>query len=249
MTTLQVAVIVAAVLLGATIKSIAGLGLPIIAIPLISLVAPPELAIAVVALPNAVQNASLVVSTRRHRVETIGLGRFVLVGVLGAGAGALMLGVFSEQLLLATLLVVVGMYLATSIVSPHLGLDRRTALRWAPAAGFVGGFFQGSTGISGPIVGTWHHALDLTRGAFVLSVAASFLLSGTTQVIVLLATGLLDGRLLISGALSLLVLATVPLGHRLRERMSGVGFDRAVIALLSVSALALAVDLVRVSLR
>lgn len=244
MSSTDLVIVVAAVLLGATIKSVTGMGLPIIAIPIISVVTDPELAVAVLAIPNTAQNLVMAYRHRQHVGDTVGLGRMVVAGIAGAALGAAALGVVPSEAVVAVLVVLVAAYLANAVRAPHVGLAPATARRWAPVAGFVSGVFQGGAGISGPIVGTWHHALRLPRGAFVVSVSTVFGVAGITQTAVFASTGLLDGRLGASILLTLVVLATIPVGRRLSERVSGPGFDRAVLGLLALSLVALTVDLI-----
>ena len=241
----ELIIVLTAVAIGATVKSVTGMGLPIIAIPIIALVTSTETAVVVIAIPNAVQNVALVTRNAEHRHETVALGRLVVTGIAGAVVGSLLLGVIAEEIALGALVVVLVFYLITSIRRPDLHVSPRTARRWAPTVGAFGGLFQGGIGISGPIIGTWHHALGLTRGAFVLSVSTIFLITGATQVTVLATTGKLDDHLGAAAAVTVLVLATVPLGQWLRERLSGPGFDRAVLVMLAASTVGLTIDLAR----
>ena len=111
--------------------------------------------------------------------------------------------------------------------------------RLAPGVGFVAGAFQGAIGISGPIVGSWIHSYRLPRGAHIASVTTLFLVSGTTQFAVLVASGELSGRVTASLLACIPVLAVIPLGTQLRERASARGFDLAIIGMLLVSVVAL----------
>ena len=86
MTVTEIAVIVAAVLVGSLVKSVTGMGFPIIAVPIMSLYTGPATAIAVIAIPNAAQNLGIAWSHRRALPETKGLAVFCGVGVLGAVA-------------------------------------------------------------------------------------------------------------------------------------------------------------------
>lgn len=239
----EVAVVIVAVLVGATAKSVTGMGLPLIAIPIISVVTSPTTAIAVLALPNAAQNLVLLLRHLDQRRETVGLGRFVGAGVVGAVLGTVSLGVVPERFTLSALFVVVAFYLVTAIRMPELHIPRGGAVRWSPAVGLVAGLFQGAFGISGPVVGTWHHALRLSREAFVFSVTVIFAMTGTTQFVVLLAGGKMSGRFTVSLLLAVMVVATVPIGARLRSRLSGRAFDQVVLGLLGLSLVALAIDL------
>jgi uncharacterized protein len=154
------------------------------------------------------------------------------------------LGVVPDTVTLSALFLVVALYLISALRMPDLRVPATTARRWAPAVGFVAGLFQGGVGISGPIVGTWHHALRLSRDAFVFSVTVVFAVTGLTQFIVLLATGKLSGRFTVSLLLAVVVVATIPFGARLRNRLSGTSFDRLVLGLLVLSLIAIGADLV-----
>jgi len=235
----QIVIIVIAVILGATIKSVTGMGLPVIAVPIISIFAGPEVAIAVLAIPNTIQNVLLVVASRSARHETIGLVRFSITAIIGAVIGTLLLGVVPEDVIKVLLIVILIAYITNSLRARDHRLSADAARRWSPVTGLAAGLSQGASGISGPIVGAWYHAVGVARHAFVFSVATVFLVSGAAQAVVLAQTGLLSGRLVISLLLTVLVVATIPLGSRLRERLGGRGFDRAVLGLLAVSTLAL----------
>ena len=98
--------------------------------------------------------------------------------------------------------------------------------------------------MSGPVVAAWHQGLRLPRDAFVFSIATAFGLIGTTQTITLAVNGHLEGRVLVSLAISAVVLISVPIGPPLRRRLSGAAFDRAVIGLVLASCISLTVDIV-----
>ena len=68
-----------------------------------------------------------------------------------------------------------------------------------------------------------------------------FLITGLTQFTILLANGELSGRVAATLLACIPVLATIPIGTRLRDRVSGRGFDLAIIAMLAVSSIALCV--------
>ena len=55
--------------------------------------------------------------------------------------------------------------------------------------------------------------------------------------------GDLDGRLGVSALLTVIVLATIPVGARLRSRLSGPTFERLVLALVAGSGIGILVDI------
>ncbi len=244
MTTIEIVLVVAAVFGGALVKSVTGMGFPLVAIPVMTLFLPTPTAVAVIAIPNAIQNWILIVHYRSAWPETRHLRVFCSAGVVGAVLGAIALGTIPEVIVRAGLTAMLAAYLITVAVTPHLQVPDERIRPWSVPVGFVAGVFQGGIGISGPVVGTWHHGLRLSQQGFVISVATVFGLTGSTQAIVLGARGELDGRLLGALGLTAVMLATLPLGARLRKRLSVDRFRTVVLALLGLSCASLAADLV-----
>ena len=100
---------------------------------------------------------------------------------------------------------------------------------------------QGAVGISGPVVASWIHSYRLSRGAQVFSVTTLFASSGGSQFPMLGANGSMSGLWWLSVASCVPALATIPFGARMREAFSSDGFDRFVVIVVLVSALALGV--------
>lgn len=236
---------VIAVATGSLVKSVTGMGLPVIAIPVIALFVSTEDAVVVMAMPGLVANAVLCAREREHRHEARDLGPFALLGIVGAVAGTLLLVRVPDRPLLLVLVALVVYYVVTWFARPDVHLAPHTARRFAPAAGFVAGIFQGATGISGPVVVTWFHGYRLPRGVHIFSVTFVFQIGAAAQFVVLVAEGQLDGRWGASFAALVPTLAMIPIGTRLRDRLHGRAFDLAVLAILSASAVGLLVDAIR----
>ena len=83
--------------LGAVIKSVTGLGYPLIAVPLISLVLGIEDAVVIIAIPNLAANAFLCWESRDAQAQTRDLGRLCGLGVVGAVIGTIALVNLPEQ--------------------------------------------------------------------------------------------------------------------------------------------------------
>lgn len=238
----ELAIVLIAVVIGSIAKAVTGMGLPLIAIPIASLFIDVDTAIVVIAFPNVLANATLAWNERRHYRETRDLPTLATIGVIGAIAGTLLLvNIPSTPLIVAVIVAIVG-YIALFFAHPDLRTTPDRSKRLAPAVGGVAGVFQGAVGISGPIVGSWIHSYRLTRGAHILSVTSLFFITGLAQLVVLVATGELSGRVAATLLACVPVLASIPIGTRLRNSVSGRGFDLAIIAMLGVSALALAVQ-------
>lgn len=244
LTTVEIVLVVAAVFVGALVKSVTGMGFPLVAIPVMTLFLPTPTAVAIIAIPNLIQNTILVVQHRAAWKETRHLGLFCAAGVPGAVLGAFALVTVPEVIVRGALATMLAAYLLTVAIAPDLRVPERRIRSWSVPVGFGAGVFQGGIGISGPIVGTWHHGLRLAQNAFVVSVATVFALTGTAQVAVLGIRGELDGRLLVALGLTAVVFVSLPLGARLRRRLSVDRFRSIVLLLLGVSLVSLVVDLV-----
>ena len=176
--------------------------------------------------------------------DTRDLPVLAVASVVGAIVGAIAFVSLPEEPLVILLIVAILGYVITFFAKPDLHVGPGRSRHLAPAVGGVAGAFQGAIGISGPIVGSWIHSYRLTRGAHIFSVTSLFLVSGTTQFLVLAASGELAGRMAASLLACIPVLASIPVGAWLRDRVSARGFDLAVIGMLIASIGALAVKTV-----
>ena len=232
----SLAIVVGASLLGSFVKAVTGMGYPLIAVPLLTLALGIEAAIAIVALPNLVANATLNYGVRAHRRDTRDLPMLVGAGVVGAVAGTFLLVELPEQPLLAALALTIFAFVIQRARNPELRLAAATTRRWSPLAGTLAGLSQGALGVSGPIVAMWLHGYRLEKDAYVFAITLLFLTTGAAQLAVLLAADVYDRERLLASALALVAtVAVIPLGTRLRARLDNATFERLILALLLVS--------------
>lgn len=236
----EIVVILLAVVAGALVKAITGMGFPLVAIPVISLFVSVETAVVVIALPNVTANGLLAWRERHAWPRTRDLPVLIGTSVVGAVIGTFLLVRLPERALTLALAVAVLFYIATRLRRPDLRIDPDRATRLAPGLGLVAGVFQGGIGVSGPIVAPWIQSYRLVREAFVLSVTCLFLFSGAAQLLILAADGQYDrARTLATLAALVPAVGLIPVGTRLRDRLSSEAFDAAVLGLLGLSAIAL----------
>lgn len=236
----EVAIVLGASLVGAFVKAVTGMGYPLLAVPLIALVMGVEDAVVIVAAPNVTANLLLCQGTWAARTDTRDLPALVGFGMAGAVVGTVALVSVPEEPLLIVLVLTIAMFVITFVRHPELRIDPATASRWSPPVGIVIGLLQGAVGVSGPVAATWLHAYRLPRDAYIFSVTAIFGLSGLVQLVLLVAGGEVhDDRVWLSAAAFVPVLAMLPVGTALRNRLGTRSFDRAVLAVLVVSAAAL----------
>ena len=237
----QLTIVLITVVIASVIKSVTGMGLPLIVIPIAALFVDVNDAVVVIALPNVLANAVLGGRERHSFSETRDLPMLAIAGVIGEVGGTLLFVSLPETPLVIALIVAITGYVVLFFAHPELRTTPRQSKRWAPVVGGVGGAFQGAIGISGPIVGSWIHSYRLPRGAHILSVTFLFFIMGFTQLTILIANGELSGHLTATLLACIPVLASIPIGTRLRGVVSKRGFDLAIVAMLCLSIVALTV--------
>ncbi len=234
--------VVVASLAGSFVKSVTGMGYPLVAIPFLSHFIGVETAVVVVALPNVAANAVLNVHVREARHETRDLTSLAIGTVVGAAVGTALLVSIPEWPLLLVLAATIVVFVVHYLRRPELRLQPATTRRWAPLAGATTGLMQGAVGIPGPIVAMWFHGYRLGKDAYVFSVTLLFLLAGVAQILVLAAGDELDRDRLRAAALALVAtMVVIPFGTSLRARLEGRTFEHIVLVLLMVSAVSLLV--------
>lgn len=245
MTPGQLLVVVLASLAGATVKSVTGMGYPVLAVPLIALVLGVEDAVVLVALPNLGANLYLWWESRDVRSQTRDLPRLVGFGTVGAVIGTVALVSLPEEPLLVGLALTIAVFVVNFTLRPDVAFDPATATRWSPAVGTVVGMLQGAIGVSGPVVATWIHGYRLAPKVYVHTVTTIFGITGAVQIVMLLLQGQFDRERLVAAAFAAVPVAVVtPLGVRLRGRLAGPAFGRVVLAVLLLSAGSLLLDAV-----
>lgn len=239
----QLALILLASAIGATVKSVTGLGYPLIAVPIVSLVLGVEDAVVVVAIPNLAANVFLCWESREGRAGARDLDRLIGVGVIGAVIGTIALVNLPDAPLLLALAATIVVFVVQFVRRPELRLDPVVARRWSPLAGLIAGLAQGAVGVSGPVVATWMHGYRLPVRVYIYSVTLIFGVTGAVQLSILIVQGKLTLDLLLGAAVaSFAVAVCTPIGVRFRNRLAGATFDRIVLAVLVVSAASLVYD-------
>ncbi len=245
MSPVELAAVLLAVSAGAFVKAVTGMGLPLVAIPVMALVVGVEDAVVVIAPANVAANGWLVWRYRHGRTGAPPLVVFVTAGAAGAVVGVWLLSRLDGRWLSGLLAAAVLVYVVAQVRWPERRLPPRAARRLAPGAGAVAGVAQGAAGISGPIVGAYVHSLRLPRTVHVFSVTLVFLVLGAAQLVSILALGLMTiGRTGGAALAAVPVAAATLVGTRVGDRLDRAVFDRVVLGVLAAAGVTLAVQAV-----
>ena len=230
--------------LAALLKSITGLGYPLLLVPVLALFLDIADAIVIVAPSNFVLNAQIAWVNRIEAPAARTFKPFMFVGIAGTVVGTLLLPILPDRVLRIALIVIVVAFVISRQLSSEGERDTTSTDRFAGPVGFVSGIFQGATGVSAPVVSAWFLSRRIAVDAFVFALTASFAAHGGVQLVVLLfqpdfSDGLLLGLILVPFALIM-----VPVGAFLRKRLDTSKFEQLVIAVLILAAISLLVRVI-----
>lgn len=225
---------------GGLIKGTLGVGLPLFAVPLLSLAIPAPTAIALLAVPVLMSNLWQAIdsgSARAHALRFTPMLVTILVSTTLTVPLALTLSLRMLNILVASALLVAVFLMA---FQPPLQISARQE-KWASGVvGVFAGMMGAVSSMAGPLVITYLMALKLPREAFI----------GSVSIIYLFAMVPLYGSLAYHGRLgwveaTLSLVGLVPmflgmrLGKRLRHHLSEVAFRRVLFAFLALLAVLL----------
>ena len=239
----SLAVVIAALLVGTLGKAITGFGLPLIAVPAMAAFIDVQTAVVVMVLPSTMSNVWLMWTFRREAGAIPGLWAAIGAGLIGIGLGAWLLRVLDPAVMSLALSCWIAVYLLTQLARREIPRSLTGSRGVFAAAIGLGGVCQGATGIAGPIIVTFMHAMRLERGVLVFGLSAIFFSYGLIQAGFYWSLGMvIEERILQSLAATIPVLLGMPLGLWIGRRIRAKTFGYVVVALLIASGTKLFVD-------
>lgn len=235
---LTILLIAVAFFFGGAMKGILGIGLPLVAVPLLATAFDPPTAIALMAAP--------VFTANLWQVARSGLARAVWRRFWPAFAPLVVTTVVAAQFVTridprtGTLILsaIVIAFCVSQLVPPRFAVTPR-AERWlTPGLGGFAGLLGGVSNFFGPPLIAYLIALRLPKDTFVAAIGLLFLIGTTPLYASLAVSGTLNGPVLATSAAAALPnIAGVALGTRLRGRLSQQTFRRLLVAALLLIAL------------
>ncbi len=221
--------------IGAFVKGLTGMGLPLVAVPFMASFLGAEHAIVVMQIPGLVSNAWLV---WRHKGELGGLRLrydMILPAAVMTVAGVWFLDTANDNVTILLLASVVAVFLALLLFNPSFRLDGRIGRMATPVASMAGGFVQGAAGVSGPLFSTLILSFRLKKEAYVFYNGLLFGLFNAIQIVVMIFFGMWTMQRFVEGCLALIPLFLFQcIGMKAMGRASPALFNRAVIAVIVV---------------
>jgi uncharacterized protein len=225
---------------GGLVKGATGMGLPIVALPILASFLGVQHAVAVMCFPLLITNLWQVWRYRADMWSAEFLPRLLAGGAIGIALGTALIAVLPERTLSLTLASCVFAYVGLRLSSPQFTLSSSLGKTIAAPIGIAAGTLQGATGIGSPVGATFIHAMRLHRTAHVFALSAMFLLFAVVQIPALAIAGVLSLPITLEGLFATLpAVLMLPVGAWLASYLSQRTFDRLILALLIVIALQL----------
>jgi uncharacterized membrane protein YfcA len=231
---LELFLIVGAFVFGGLCKGISGVGVPIIAVPVITSVTDITLAIILIAIPSVVPNFYQVWKFKASWTRPFSLTTLCIASVVGSGVGVLLLLKVDPEMLSKILGLIVISYCAIQRLQP-LNLSEQMTRALAAPMGFLAGLAGGTTGVSAPVIMMYMSAINLVRGSFIFGISVYFIAMGTGQFVWLGLAGLMTWELAAASALTLIPIALgMSLGQKIGKHVSQAQFKKVIQSILVV---------------
>jgi uncharacterized membrane protein YfcA len=238
----HIAAISGAYFFAATAKGVTGIGFTTTCLPILALLFGLKDALPLVIIPSVLSNL-VVMRQAGHFGETIARFWPLLLALLpGLALGLWMLSQIDGELASGILGVTLILWIVFTLAKPDLSLPAHLERPLAPLTGFVTGTINGVTGSQVMPVVPFLMMLKMPRDLFLQAVNCSFTLSSFVMAFGLGRLGLFSLQdVVISGAGSLVMVLGVSLGGAIRPRLPETLFRKAILLMLSATALSLIV--------
>ena len=217
-------------------KGATGMGLPLVATPLLAGVFGPKAAVVIVTIPIFAANSILLLQGWRRLDVLRGIAPIIVASAIGTVIGVNLLALLDQRTfaILISLIVVVFLLRGERLIGEDPGARRARIL--GPAVGFVGGVLQGTTSIASPLIGSFFHARNMDRHEYVIVLAAIFELNAAIQLAGYALLGLYTPDLVAIGLLGLVpTLLALMAGIYFRGRLEQARFRQLIVVLLVLS--------------
>lgn len=222
---------------GGFIKGALGVGTPLLTVPMMALVLPPQMAIAIMAIPVVVANLWQFFQTERSTAVVRRFWPTFVTILIGTWIGVKILSIIDEQTLLITvgIAVIAFALLQGSSYRFHLG---ESMIKPAGAVfGLASGLIGGISSFFGPMLVVYLISIrDLNKNQFVSAISFLYVSAVVPWAFNLYFFGILDRKMLVfSLAATLPVTIGLVLGQKIRGHISEEKFKILIIGILLVS--------------
>ena len=230
-----------ALMSGGIVKGALGVGTPLIAIPLMVQVLPPQAAVAIMAMPSVAAN--IVQAAQAPRAGHI-LARFMpafVALVIGGAIGVIILARIDDRALLIIVACAVIAFALLESSNRSMRIPPRYEKPAGVGFGFIAGVIGGMSSFFGPMLIIYLVALQtLRREQFIGAIGFLYLGALIPWTLALLATGILHGALIMYSLAAIAPVALgIVIGRKLRGHVGEQRFRQLMLIILLTSGVAI----------
>ncbi len=237
---LSLAAIALILLLGATVKGALGVGMPLVAIPLLSLLVSPPVAIGLLAAPVLVSNAIQVRETKSYGLAFRRIAWLMAFQYLSLFWTIRWTATISITELNRWMALSVFLAACLLIVKPQFKIKAAFEPPLNILVGLIAGFMGGVSALTGPVVIAYLVALRMRREEFIGTISTVYLLSAAPMYLLMLWYERFGwSEVLWSLAALVPMFLGLQLGRRLREHLNEERFRFLLLVFLLATAVSL----------
>jgi uncharacterized protein len=232
----SIASICVMLLIAGTTKGLIGIGMPIIAVPLLNLIVDLPVTVAILSIPLIISNIPQALTGEKASVV---LGRLfpLLCGLtIGVVVGVCLLTSVRTDLLKPIVGIVLIAVVSLMLFAPHLAIPKEHEKHLGPLVGLIGGVLGGLAALPGPFVFVYILALGLSNDRFVQYSSMFLVVAATLMTIALRGVGALGWADVLVSALAVIpILVGMKLGTGLRTFVSPPLFRKLILGVVMLS--------------
>lgn len=222
---------------GGLTKGIVGLGLPLVAVPLLSYLMPVPEAISVMILPILITNLYQMLRNRDFTQAFVRFWPAMLFLVIGVPIGTFGLTMLKTAWLDLVLAAVVIAFVVSNLLLQPFTIAPRYERWFGPPVGLVAGILGGLSSQYGPPFGIYLLALKVPKDTFIATMAVTLEIGGVILFVSLLSFHVMHVQGLMYSAVAVIpALLGLVAGEHARSRFSQETFRKAVLVILLVTA-------------
>jgi uncharacterized membrane protein YfcA len=208
----------AALVLSGVVKGVLSLGLPLVGMPLLTLVVDVQAAVSLLMIPLVLSNLIQAIEGRGTIVMLKRFWPLILCLVAGTFVGTALFAWLDRHVLLLTVGILAITLSTASILQPHVTVARRSEPWLGPPVGFVSGVIGGMSTLFGPLLAVYVVGLRLPRDDFVKAISLLYLIAAICLTLGGTAQGIAGPKELTWSAVAMIpVYAGMLIGQRVRR--------------------------------
>ena len=244
LTLFQFTIVIITLLLGGFSKGVTAIGLPSILTPSLAAIFGIQTAVPMVAIVTVTMNLLIIERYKGAWREVIRAWPRVAAGLLTIFGGVFVLHRGNQNIMALLLAVLAMAYVVLDFSGKQIKIPAHKINLYGVPMGLLAGFFQGTTGVCGPVVIAYMAGIkDFSKEAYFFAISLVFLLFSMNQVLGYVYWGMYTVKIVKMGLLAVIpVICSFYLGIWLQERLDIQKIKKATLVIISLSGLRLFVS-------